>query len=155
MKDTEIRHKTAITAAVIGFTASSYRPVQKRTRKLSMRMEGFADWWTVNDRNFSIIRAITVTFLGVMAFLLAIVLLTTSGSDLIYTLNKYQDIYGFAFLGLIYSIYLTYLEITVIKAVCPFYVQFATIVSIILLYSIMRLVQNRRDLNLSLEDKNG
>ncbi|HEX7556717.1 MAG TPA: vitamin K epoxide reductase family protein, partial [Leptolinea sp.] len=59
------------------------------------------------------------------------------------------------FAGFIFSIYLTYLEIAVIKALCPFCIVSAVMMTVLFISTLLRLVQNRSEYTLSLEDKNG
>jgi len=155
LKDKTIGQKIAIAAAVIGLADSVYLSVEKLTHKQSMCMVGFGDCWTVNNSNYSEIMGIPIAIFGILTYLLLIVLLATKGNNLISSYRKDQITFFVSLIGFFYSIYLTYLEIAVIKAVCPFCVLSAVMISIIFVCSLIRLVQNQQDLTLSLEDKNG
>jgi uncharacterized membrane protein len=53
-------------------------------------------------------------------------------------------VFGITLAGLIYSAYLTYLEIAVIKAICPFCVISAIVMAGLFVLSSMRLFKNNQ-----------
>ncbi|HAD05758.1 MAG TPA: hypothetical protein DCE76_01205, partial [Anaerolineaceae bacterium] len=60
-------------------------------------------------------------------------------------IQQYADflLFGVTLIGIIYSAYLTYLEIAVIKAICPFCVVSAVAMLILFIYSVKRLIDPR------------
>lgn len=54
----------------------------------------------------------------------------------------YSAIYGFALIGVLYSGYLTYLELFVIRAICTWCVVSAAIITAVFILAVVRLLQS-------------
>ncbi|HEX7555066.1 MAG TPA: vitamin K epoxide reductase family protein, partial [Leptolinea sp.] len=98
---------------------------------------------------------IPVSIFGAASYLLIILLLLNETRFSALKEIFLQIAFGISLTGFIYSIYLTYLEIAVIKAICPFCVVSAIMMTILLICNLIRLVQNQNDTKLILEEKNG
>jgi uncharacterized membrane protein len=140
---------------LIGLADSIYLFILKVTNNQTMCLKGLGDCWSVNLSSYSEIYGIPVSAFGAMAYILLLVLLIPKVLPWISPVVKDQLAFGITFAGFIYSIYLTYLEIAVIKAVCPFCIVSAVMMTVLFISSLLRLVQNRSEYTLSLEDKNG
>jgi len=77
-----------------------------------------------------------VGVVGYLVILAALLLETTTNP-----LADYAPmlVFGAALIGLLYSLYLTYLEFFVIVAICPYCVSSAVIITLIFILSIFRL----------------
>jgi len=155
MKNFTINQKVAITASILGLIDSAYLLFIKLTHNQAMCLPGLVDCWTVNNSQYSEILGIPVSALGIAAYLIIFVLLVGKKYLPFPEIILDQLIFGATFAGFIYSFYLTYLEIAVIKAVCPFCVVSALLMTTLFVCTLLRLVQNRGDYILSLEEKNG
>ncbi len=98
----------------------------------------------VKDSRYAAVAGIPVPVLGLAGYaaILAVVLLETSSGFL----GEHSRIlaFGFSLFGTLYSAYLTYLELAVIKAVCPYCVASAVIMTVIFAVALARLVKDLR-----------
>lgn len=155
MKVSSINHIIGISASGIGLLDSIYLTILKLTNNQTMCIKGLGDCWSVNISEYSTIFGLPVAVLGILAYCVLLVLMIPNILPRFPAVLKDQLAFGAAFSGFIYSIYLTYLEIAVIKAVCPFCVISAVMMTVVFISTLLRLVQNRSEYSLSLEDKNG
>jgi uncharacterized membrane protein len=120
-----------------------------------MCIKGLGDCWAVNISEYSKVFGIPVAVLGILAYCILLILMVPNFLPRFSPVLKDQLAFGAAFTGFIYSIYLTYLEIAVIKALCPFCVISAVMMTVVFISTLFRLVLNRSEYTLSLEEKNG
>jgi len=132
---------TLLVLALIGFLDSVYLLVLKLTSNPEMCIKGLGDCWSVNISPYSEIFSIPVSLLGIVAYLTLILLIWVENKSPFWQNNSILLQFGLTFTGVIYSAYLTYLEIAVIKAICPFCVLSAVIMLALFLITIARLVQ--------------
>jgi len=155
LRVSSINQIVGIGASGIGLADSLYLTILKTTNNQTMCIKGLGDCWSVNMSSYSEVFGIPVAFLGALAYSLLLILFIPGLLPRISVVLKDQMAFGVSFSGFIYSIYLTYLEIAVIKAVCPFCVVSAVMMTVLFISTLLRLVQNRSEYSLSLEDKNG
>ena len=155
MRISSVNQKISIVAAGIGTLDSLYLAILKLTNNQTMCLQGNGGCWTVNNSEYSSVYGIPVSIFGILAYVLLLILLFPLEIRGISTTLRNQMAFGIAFAGFIFSIYLTYLEIAVIKAVCPFCVISAVMMTVLFICTLLRLVQDRSEYTLSLEEKNG
>lgn len=129
--------------ALIGLLDSIYLTVLKYSNNKSLCIQGVGDCWSVNTSIYSEIFGIPIALLGFGAYgFILLVLWAEQHHSLI---QQYADflLFGVTLIGIIYSAYLTYLEIAVIKAICPFCVVSAVAMLILFIYSVKRLIDPR------------
>jgi uncharacterized membrane protein len=102
---------------------------------------GVGDCEAVNSSIYSQISGIPIAVLGLAAYLAILVILTLEPG-----LTLLQDygplaIFGLALTGTLYSAYLTYVELFVIHAVCPYCVASAVLITALFILSVVRLVR--------------
>ena len=100
---------------------------------------GIGDCESVNNSRYAVVAGIPITLLGSAAYLAILVLLFLDGSRADWRDQLRLGVFGIALVGTLYSAYLTYVELAVLKAVCPFCVVSAVAMTILLLLSIVRL----------------
>jgi len=135
--------KVAIIAAFLGLLDALYLLVIKLTEEPALCIQGLGDCWSVNTSKYSEIYGIPVSLLGALAFLAIVLNLSLENTSKF--LSKYGTLafFGITLTGTIYSAYLTYLEVWVIHAICPFCIISALLMLLLLIISIIRL---RKDL---------
>jgi uncharacterized membrane protein len=130
----------SIVAALTGIAVSIYMTVYKLTDNSAMCL-GSGDCATVNASKYSEIYGIPLGVIGFIGF---------SGILLMLWLEKRHSFFkeygnmlamGMSFAGFIYSIYLTYLEFFVIKAICPFCVASAVAITLCFLFTFIRFIR--------------
>jgi len=131
--------KVALIAAFLGLLDALYLLVIKLTEEPAFCIQGIGDCWTVNTSKYSEIYGIPISLFGAVAFLAIVLILNLENR--IKFLAKYGTLvfFGIALTGTIYSAYLTYLEVWVIHAICPFCIISALLMLILLIISIFRL----------------
>ncbi len=102
---------------------------------------GSSNCSTVNSSRYAEIYGIPIAFLGLGAYIVILILLSLEGRN-----NSWKElfplvIFGMSLIGSLYSIYLTYVEIAVIKAICPYCVVSAVMMLFLLVVSILRLAR--------------
>ncbi len=103
---------------------------------------GVGDCETVNTSRYSEFMGIPIAFLGVGMYVL-ILALAVWGDRLPQPLARYAPlaIFGISLGGVLYSAYLTYLELFVIEAICVYCVVSAILITLIFLWSLWTLLR--------------
>jgi uncharacterized membrane protein len=97
------------------------------------------DCESVNLSRFADIGGIPVALIGALGYAIILGLLSIEGRFPAWSDNIQLMYFGLTLVGTLYSAYLTYIELFVIKAVCPFCVVSAVIMVILFLDSVFRL----------------
>lgn len=130
----------AIISAVAGAAVSIYMTIYKLTDNNSMCL-GSGDCATVNASKYSEVYGIPLGVIGLIGY---------AGILLVLWLEKRHPLgkeygnllaMGMSFSGFIYSLYLTYLELYVIKAICPFCVASAVAITLCFIFTFIRFVR--------------
>jgi len=130
----------AIISAVAGAAVSIYMTIYKLTDNNSMCL-GSGDCATVNASKYSEVYGIPLGVIGLAGY---------AGILLVLWLEKRHPLgkeygnllaMGMSFAGFIYSLYLTYLELYVIKAICPFCVASAVAITLCFIFTFIRFVR--------------
>ncbi len=124
-----------IILAVIGLLDSVYLTIAKLTASQQMCLEGIGDCWSVNQSAYSEILGIPIAVLGAVAYAALIVLVLLEQRAFFWRYLTFAAI----LIGVIYSAYLTYIEIAVLQAICPFCVISAVILTLLFALTIYRL----------------
>lgn len=100
---------------------------------------GIGDCDAVNNSRYAEVAGIPIALLGALGYLAILVMLGAERRwpQAAWTLRL--GIFGIALAGALYSAYLTYIELAVLHAVCPFCVASALCIAGILILSVMRL----------------
>jgi uncharacterized membrane protein len=123
---------TTFILAFLGLLDAVYLLVYKLTGNDAF-CAGSGGCHDVNFSRYSEIGGIPVSVFG-------IILLLESHSRLVKE-NGPLAIFGLSLSGVLFTAYLTWLEVAVIHAICPFCVATAVIISLILILAIIRLVK--------------
>lgn len=94
---------------------------------------------SVNTSQYSEIFGIPISLLGAGAYAIMIVLLLLENRSQFWAEFSSMIVFGISLIGVLYSIYLTYIEVVVLKEICPYCVISAIILVILLLLSGIRL----------------
>lgn len=126
-------------AGIVGFIDASYLTLTKFTKAPLYCTPGLGDCHTVNASRWSELWGIPIAAFGLAAYAIVIlVLLLSKRSEWV---NRYQNLILFAlsFTGFLYSVYLTYLELFVIRAICQWCMLSALSITVIMIAAITRL----------------
>ncbi len=134
----------AIVLAIIGLADSIYLTIIKLTNEKGLCLQGIGDCWSVNTSRYSEIAGIPVSLLGAGAYAALLLLFSLETRTGFWHEYSPMIVFGITLAGLIFSAYLTYLEVAVIKAICPFCVLSAVVMAGLFVLSIMRLFKNNQ-----------
>ena len=129
-----------LVTAVIGLIDSIYLYILKISNNRDLCIEGVGDCWSVNTSPYADINGVPVALLGALAYLGIIGLLLFESKFTFLKSYAQYLLFGITLAGLLYSIYLTYLEIAVIKAICPFCVISALAMLVLFVCAVIRLI---------------
>jgi uncharacterized membrane protein len=102
---------------------------------------GVGDCESVNSSIYSEIHGIPIAVFGLLAYLAILALLGLETRLALLQDYGPLSIFGLALTGTLYSAYLTYVELFVIHAVCPYCVASALLITGLLVLAVIRLVR--------------
>ena len=131
----------SIVTAILGGLDAAYLLIYKLTSAQAMCL-GSGDCSTVNSSRYSeTFGGIPVSLLGLLAYLAIIGIHALETRSRFLKQNGNLLVFGLSFVGVLFSAYLTYVELYVIHAVCPFCVASAILITIIFILAIIRLIR--------------
>jgi len=134
-----------IIAAVIGLIDSIYLIWIKIANDKIYCLPGIGDCWTVNTSQYSQVFGIPISAFGAIAYLAILVAALFANRSNFLRVNQITLLFGISLAGFLYSLYLTYLELFVINAICPFCVISAVAMTILFVLSVLRLVKSQTE----------
>jgi uncharacterized membrane protein len=126
--------------SILGAVDAIYLYIYKLTGNPQMCL-GNGGCHNVNFSPYSEINGIPVSIFGLAAYLAIICILILEARLKFAKENGPLAIFGISLGGVAFTAYLTYLEIYVINAICPFCVASAIIITFIFILAIIRLVK--------------
>lgn len=135
-------YRAMIALVVIGLAVSVYMTIYKYTGNEGMCL-GSGDCSTVNASRFSEVSGIPVAVLGIAGYSAILIVLFYENRNEFFRKNGTLLVFGMSLTGFLFTLYLVYLELYVIKAICPFCVTSQVAMTIIFIISVVRLFQNQ------------
>lgn len=136
----------SIGASLIGLIDSIYLTWIKLADKTAA-CSNIGDCESVNNSQYSEIAGIPIALLGAGAFLTIFLLLALEKRLPDQSTSLRMGVFGLSLTGTLYSIYLTYLEIAVLRAICPFCVVSAISIFALLIIGVIRLKESFTDID--------
>lgn len=120
---------------------SIYMTIYKLTDNNAMCL-GSGDCGTVNASRYSEVNGIPVALIGVIGYLaiLAAVYFTSKGTGF-FRQNGTLLIFGLSLTGFLFTLWLIYVEVALLKAICPFCLVSQIAMTLIFILSIIWLVR--------------
>ena len=137
--DKRLRQIT-IVLAIIGLLVSIYMTIYKVTNNESMCI-GSSGCSEVNASRYSEINGIPVAVLGVVGYATILVLLLLERRPGFFQDNGPMLLFGVSLIGFLFTLYLIYIEVALIKAYCPFCLTSQAVMTIIFIISVIRLAR--------------
>lgn len=122
--------------SVLGLLDSIYLSWLKLTNNTAM-CANIGDCDAVNSSVYAEIYGIPIAILGALAYLMIIGVVLFG--ERIFGESDGLILFGLSLVGFLYSAYLTYIEVAVIHAICPYCVVSALLISTIFVLSIIDL----------------
>lgn len=134
-------NRALIALLVVGVLVSIYMTVYKISGNEGMCL-GSGDCSTVNASRFSEVNGIPVAVIGIAGYLaiLGVILLENRNSFL--KQNGSLLIFGLSLGGFLFTIWLVYVELALLKAICPFCVTSQVAMTLIFILAVIRLIRN-------------
>ena len=137
--DKRLRQIT-IALSILGLLVALYMTVYKITNNESMCI-GSSGCSEVNASRYSEINGIPVAVLGVVGYAAILALLFLEQRPGIFQQNGTMMFFGISLLGFLFTLYLIYVEVALIKAYCPFCLTSQAVMTVIFIISVIRLIR--------------
>lgn len=133
--------RTSVALAVIGVLVSVYMTIYKVTGNEGMCL-GSGDCSTVNASRFSEVNGIPVAVIGVIGYLAILGVHLFENRIAFIRQNATLMLFGMGLVGFVFTVWLVYVEIAILKALCPFCVTSQVAMTLIFILAVIRLVRN-------------
>jgi uncharacterized membrane protein len=132
--------RISIGLAILGMLVSIYMTIFKLTDNASMCL-GNGGCSVVNSSSYAEVSGIPVAVIGVGGYLAILLILLTENRNVFLEQNASIIIFGLALVGFLFTLYLVYVELALIHALCPFCVTSQITMTILFILSVIRLVR--------------
>ena len=129
-----------VALAIIGLLVSVYMTIYKITSNDSMCI-GSKDCSVVNASRYSEIYGIPVAVIGLLGYAVILTVLLLERNPGFFKQNGTMLLFGLSLTGFLFTLYLIFLEIALIKAYCPFCITSQATMTIIFILSVIRVVR--------------
>jgi uncharacterized membrane protein len=135
------RLKQVIVAlTVLGLLVSIYMTIYKVTNNESMCI-GSGGCSVVNASGYSEVRGIPVAVFGVLGYLSILVLLYLENTPGFFQTNGSMLLFTVTLTGFLFTVWLVYVEVALIKAYCPFCITSQVSMTLIFLLTVIRVLK--------------
>ena len=134
-------YRAALALVIVGLLVSIYMTIYKVTSNDSMCL-GSGDCSTVNASRYSEVNGIPVAAIGLLGYVAILGVLVFENRNSFFRQNGTLLVFGMALTGFIFTIWLIYVELALLKAICPFCVTSQVAMTIIFIISVIRLIKN-------------
>ena len=138
LRRTDWARVAALGLALVGLADSAYLAVLKLTDQV-VACGNIGDCEIVNSSRYAVIGGVPIALLGAAGFLLILIAVWIDRPAGPWAEAGRYGFFGLTLVGVLYSLYLTYLELFVLKAVCPYCVLSAVAMAALFALSIARL----------------
>ena len=136
-----------IIGSIIGLVDSLYLTWEKISSNPALCIQGLGDCYSVNNSIYSEFMGIPVAILGAGAYLLILLSLLLEPKNSFFESNSPYIVFAITLIGTLFSLYLTYIEIAVLRKICPFCVISAITMLVLLVFSVLRLIKYQSEDN--------
>ncbi len=128
----------SVILVMVGAIDSAYLAFLKFTGMVAACSD-IGDCEAVNNSKYAEIGGIPLALLGLLGYLAILTFLVLETRFPSWRDGLHLGVFGFTLAGTIYSTYLTYIEIAVLHAICPYCVISAVVMLLLFVISIIRL----------------
>jgi uncharacterized membrane protein len=129
-----------IALAALGLLVSIYMTIYKVTSNNAMCL-GSGDCSTVNASRYSEVYGIPVALVGVLGYASILALHWLERRNAFFEANGSMILFGISLLGFFFTLWLVYVEVVLIKALCPFCITSQIAMTLIFILSVIRVVR--------------
>ncbi len=133
-------YRISVVLVVLGILVSIYMTIYKVTSNDSMCL-GSGDCSAVNASRYSEVNGIPVAAIGVLGYVAILAVLYFETRNSFFKKNGTLLIFGMALTGFLFTLWLVYVEVALLRAICPFCVTSQAAMTIIFIIAVMRLIR--------------
>ncbi len=133
-------YRASLVLAILGLLVSIYMTILNLTENPSMCV-GNGGCMTVSNSKYAMLYGIPVAVVGVGGYLAILVLLLLEPRVSVLQENGTLILFGLILLGFLFTLYLIYVELALIHALCPFCVTSQVTMTILFILSVIRLAR--------------
>ena len=126
--------------AVLGLLVSIYMTIYKLTNNESMCI-GSGGCSIVNASGYSEVNGIPVAAIGVFGYLSILTFLVLENRPGFFQENGSMLLFGVTLIGFLFTVWLIYVEVALIKAYCPFCITSQITMTIIFILTVVRVLK--------------
>ncbi|MEW6083020.1 MAG: vitamin K epoxide reductase family protein [Chloroflexota bacterium] len=130
----------AIALTLIGLFVSIYMTIYKITSNEAMCV-GSKDCSVVNASRYSEVNGIPVAVIGIAGYTAILALLWLEKKPGFFQQNGTMIFFGLSVTGFLFTVYLVFLEVALIKAYCPFCITSQVAMTLIFIISVIRVIK--------------
>lgn len=133
-------YRASVALVILGLLVSIYMTIYKVTSNDSMCL-GSGDCSTVNASKYSEVNNIPVAVFGMIGYLAILAVHYFENRNRFFKQNSTLMIFGMSLTGFIFTVWLIYVEVALLKAICPFCVTSQVAMTIIFIIAVTRLIR--------------
>lgn len=133
-------YRASIALAIVGLLVSIYMTIYKITSNDSMCL-GSGACSTVNASLYSEVNGIPVAVIGILGYLAILTIHFFENRNRFFKQNSTLMIFGLSLTGFLFTVWLIYVEIAFLKALCPFCVTSQAVMTLIFIIAVIRLIK--------------
>jgi len=133
-------YRASVALVVLGLLVSIYMTIYKITSNDAMCI-GSGDCHTVNASKYSEVNGIPVAVFGMIGYAAILATLYFENRNQFFKQNATLMIFGMALTGFIFTVWLIYVEVALLKALCPFCLTSQVSMTLIFIIAVIRLVR--------------
>lgn len=134
-------YRASVALVIVGLAVSVYMTIYKYTGNDGMCL-GSGDCSTVNASRFSEVNGIPVALFGVAGYAAILIVHFYENKVGFFRKNGALLIFGMALTGFLFTLWLVYVELAILKAICPFCVASQAAMTLIFIIAVARLFRN-------------
>ena len=133
-------YRASVALVVLGLLVSIYMTIYKVTSNDSMCL-GSGDCSTVNASKYSEVNGIPVAVFGMLGYAAILAVHYFETRNRFFRQNGILMIFGMSLTGFIFTVWLIYVEVALLKAICPFCVTSQVAMTLIFMIAVARLIR--------------
>jgi len=133
-------YRASIALVILGLLVSIYMTIYKLTSNDIMCL-GSGDCSTVNASRYSEVNGIPVAVIGVLGYAAILTALYFERRNAFFKQNSTLLVFGMSLTGFLFTVWLIYVEVALIKALCPFCITSQIAMTLIFILAITRLIR--------------
>jgi len=134
-------YRVMVALVIIGLAVSVYMTIYKISGNDGMCL-GSGDCSTVNASRFSEVNGIPVAVFGIVGYAAILIVLFYENKNEFFKRNGTLLAFGMSLTGFLFTLWLVYVELVLLKAICPFCVTSQVSMTLIFIIAVVRLFRN-------------